>query len=98
MVKAEFFVFPAKVELKRTFVDLLDDDVDERMFYSKEFLSKVAVKKPWPTEITCGAFRGRPRQGGGYQQCLEPRSPIFTNNLTTVQKDNVVIYPREGNE
>lgn len=96
MGKAEFFRFPARMELKTSFVDLLDDDVDEGMFYSKGFLSKARMNKPWPTEITCGAFRGRPRQGGGYQQCLEPRSSIFTNNLTTVQKDNVVIYPKEG--
>ncbi len=96
MARNEFFQFPARMELKTSFVDLLDNDVDEGMFYSKGFLSKARMNKPWPTEITCGAFRGRPRQCGGYQQCLEPRSPIFTNNLTTVQKDNVVIYPKEG--
>ena len=50
-------------------------------------------------KVACGAFRGRIDGTGNvgigtaYNQVLEVRPDDKTNTLTTVQKDNVVVYP-----
>ncbi|UKA12960.1 DNA cytosine methyltransferase [Photobacterium damselae] len=43
--------------------------------------------------VRCGAIRGRPNSAGENIQQLEQRKDDKTNSLTTVQKDNVVVYP-----
>lgn len=43
-------------------------------------------------KVACGAFRGR-MTNEKYDQLLEVRPDDKTNTLTTVQKDNVVVYP-----
>ncbi len=44
--------------------------------------------------VECGAIRGRYNSDGTTSQKLEVRGGGKTNSLTTVQKDNVVIYQR----
>ena len=46
-------------------------------------------------KVACGAFRGRYEEDGSTKQQLEVRKDDKTNTLTSVQKDNVVIYKNE---
>ncbi len=39
--------------------------------------------------IIPGAIRGRPNSNGSFSQKLETHAPLFTNTITTVQKDLV---------
>ena len=41
-----------------------------------------------------GAIRGRPNGKGGYVQKLHVSDKEFTNTITTVQKDNVILVPQ----
>ena len=84
--------------LSVTICDFLDDNPGKDKFIGGEFYRKLAIKKTWPRMITIGAIRGRPNGQGGYVQTIEPRSSLFTNTITTVWKDNVVIYPKENED
>ena len=46
-------------------------------------------------KVACGAFRGRYEEDGSTKQQLEVRKDDKTNTLTSVQKDNVVVYKNE---
>ena len=46
-------------------------------------------------KVSCGAFRGRYEEDGSTKQQLEIRKDDKTNTLTSVQKDNVVVYKNE---
>ena len=94
--RSNFFVFPVPMELSKTITDCLDDNPSDDRFVGGEFYQKLTMKKPWPTVLTIGAIRGRPNGQGGYVQTIEPRSSLFTNTITTVWKDNIVIYPKES--
>jgi hypothetical protein len=44
--------------------------------------------------VQIAAMRGRPDEGGGYVQRLEPNGDGVTNTLTSVGKDNLVLEPQ----
>jgi site-specific DNA-cytosine methylase len=46
-------------------------------------------------KVACGAFRGRYEEDGSTKQQLEVRKDDKTNTLTSVQKDNVIVYDNE---
>ena len=46
-------------------------------------------------KVSCGAFCGRYEEDGSTKQQLEIRKDDKTNTLTSVQKDNVIVYDNE---
>ena len=93
----------SKYELSDAKVDrVLNSPRGKGYFYDPETHDKIGTviagyhKEPTDgSYIKCAAFRGRYEEDGSIKQKLEIRKDDKTNTLTSVQKDNVIVYDNE---
>lgn len=95
------YMFPEPVPLTLKLKDLLEPEVDEKYYLPQEKVEQLAVnggsldgKHTW--DVVIAASRGRnpsSREAGlPTEQRMEVNSSGVSNTLTTVQKDNLVMY------
>lgn len=99
------YIFPQKQPLKLRLKDMLEDRPDEKYYIKKEISDKFKFnikenKKDIDEPMIC-ASRGRNPEnpsdrtvGSPTEQMIEINKQGIANTLTTVQKDNLVIEPK----
>jgi len=93
--KDNYFEFPQKQELKLRLKDMLEDSPNEKYYLKKEIQDKFIMNDSNKEDIVSCAMRGRYNENGNVEQQIELNSEQVANcSITTVQKDNLVIEPK----